>query len=239
MDTLPIELIPYIFDFCDESSRVTFAHTCKEYKRHILKSRKLVSKRDICCVAAKEGHLDILKWLKEIGCELSKNVFDSDKDPRYVAAKEGHLHILKWLKENGYMPNWYACSEAAYGGHLEVLKWFIDNGCSCDVCYIAARGGQLHILKWARENGFEWNEYTCTIAAEKGHLEVLKWARENGCPWKKSVCSRAAEKGHLHVLKWAIENGCSYNYDKLIKYASKYPEMFKWLEENKKKLENR
>ncbi|MFO7871231.1 MAG: DNA gyrase subunit A [Kiritimatiellia bacterium] len=65
-----------------------------------------------CEYAAKEGHLDILKWARDNGAPWNENTC------RY-AAKEGHLDILKWARDNGAPWNEATCASAAKGGHLE------------------------------------------------------------------------------------------------------------------------
>mgnify|MGYP001030254524 CR=1 FL=1 len=112
---------------------------------------------ECCHEAAKGGHLEVLKWLRENGHFW-------DERCCHDAALGGHL-------------------EAAKGGHLEVLKWLRENGCRWDVqtANSAAGEGHLEVLKWAIENGCDWEESTCTMAALRGgHLEVLKWLREHG-----------------------------------------------------------
>ena len=44
--------------------------------------------------AAREGHLEILKWAREHGCEW-------DSFTCANAALGGHLETLKWARENG------------------------------------------------------------------------------------------------------------------------------------------
>ena len=73
--------------------------------------------------AAKNGHLEVLRWLVENGC-----LWDSFACE--FAALNGHLEVLKWAKEaGGPWQNPDVCSGAARKGHLEVLKWARENGC--------------------------------------------------------------------------------------------------------------
>mgnify|MGYP001057001939 FL=1 len=48
--------------------------------------------RDWCALAAREGNLDVVKWLVSEGAELSWQVCVN-------AAMRGHLHVLKWATE--------------------------------------------------------------------------------------------------------------------------------------------
>ena len=62
------------------------------------------------------GFLDLLKYLHENGCPLSKYMCST-------AAVHGHLKILKYAHENGCMWDEITCLNAAYHGHLKILKY--------------------------------------------------------------------------------------------------------------------
>ena len=49
---------------------------------------------DICTEAAREGHLDVLKYARENGCPW-------DEGACSWAAHNGHHQVLQWLIENG------------------------------------------------------------------------------------------------------------------------------------------
>ena len=84
---------------------------------HCNKSCKI----NICSGAAFGGHLNLLKWARENGC-------DWDSLTCTAAACNGHMDILKWARENGCDWNSDACAYAALNGHLEVLKWAREHG---------------------------------------------------------------------------------------------------------------
>ena len=157
--------------------------------------------------AAYFGQLEILQWLRTMGCEW-------DKQTSYNAAKSGNLKVLQWARAKGCPWDEYTCEMAASRGHLKVLKWARANHCPWNkfTCEAAAENGHLDVLQWARENRCPWDSLTCSLAAENGHLEILQWARGNGCEWDKFTCLDAASNGHLKVLQWAIENGCEWDY---------------------------
>ena len=156
--------------------------------------------------AARAGHLEMLKWTRENGCEDDANICT-------YAAASGQLEVLKWAHDNGCTWDVQTCANAAASGQLEVLKWAHDNGCTWDAqtCANAAASGQLEVLKWARDNDCKWDSMTCTFAAYGGHIKILKWARDNCCDWDPDTCSMAALNGHLEVLKWARDNGCDWD----------------------------
>ena len=70
-----------------------------------------------CAYAAKNGHLECLKYLRE---EV-KAPWDF-RTASWAAAK-GHLHILEYLVERKYDQFKYACEYAAAFGHLDCLKY--------------------------------------------------------------------------------------------------------------------
>ena len=164
--------------------------------------------------ATRGGHVVVLQWLCENGCDWDLDPWDwwTCKHTQ-EAARKGHLKVLQWAHENGRDWDLHTCASAAGGGHLEVLQYAHENGCPWDyvTCAMAAEGGHLEVLQYAHENGCPWNTATCTSAVEGGHLEALQYAHENGCPWDYLTCVRAAEGGHLEVLQYAHENGCPWN----------------------------
>ena len=110
-----------------------------------------LSRRDTsekaCMLAAKNGHLEVLKYLRSAGCPWDKWVCN-------YAAKHGHLEVLKYVRSSGYPCDVCVCIDAAQNGHLEVLKYARKSGCPWDsrVCDYAARNGHLEILRWAVDN---------------------------------------------------------------------------------------
>lgn len=138
-------------------------------------------------IAAKEGHLEMLKWAREEGCPWDQNTCR-------CAAERGHLEVLRWAKEQGCPWDKSTCKFAARGGHLALLKWAREQGCPWDerTCSSAAKGGHLGLLQWARGQGCPWDEITCNSAAVSKNIEILSSARQQGCPWDWGICALAA-----------------------------------------------
>ena len=101
-----------------------------------------------CTVAATEGKLKVLQWLRAHGCEW-------DQCTCAGAAEGGHLVVLQWARENGCEWDEDTCAEAARGGHLEVLQWARENGCEWDeeTCAYAILYGEYEVVDWAVKNG--------------------------------------------------------------------------------------
>jgi hypothetical protein len=170
-----------------------------EIKRHYYHPRIL------CCIAARQGNLAVLKYLRSIQCPWNHWTCA-------YAAENGHLDVIKWCRQNGC--DWYGntCAFAAKNGHLDVIQWCRQNGCDWDdhTCANAAENGHLDVIKWCHQNGCPWDRRTCANAAKNGHLDVIKWCRENGCYWDENTCANAAENGHLDVIQWCRQKGCEW-----------------------------
>ena len=151
--------------------------------------------------ACKGGHVEIMKWLRSVGCFW-------DERACFAAAKGGHVEALQWLRREGCPWDEQACAGAAEGGHLEILKWLRSEGCPWnESAYLgAAEKGHLAILRWLKSEGCPWDAnkclYACRYAAEHGHLDVLKWFKSEGCPFDDQVCYATVLGGHLEILKW-------------------------------------
>ena len=96
---------------------------------------------DTASCAAGAGHLDLLKWSRENGCDWNASAYSS-------AAGGGHVEVLQYLHE---------------------IPAF-DGGCNWEesTCNSAARGGHLAVIQWARANGCDWYQAICLRVAPGG-----------------------------------------------------------------------
>lgn len=113
---------------------------------------KLPLHEDVINIAAENGHIDILKWLKENKCPWTDQVCA-------YAAANNHLVVLKWLAENNCPWNVWAYAWAAENGHLKVLKFLKEKGCpwSYYSWWISAHSVRVRdpeVLLWLKENDF-------------------------------------------------------------------------------------
>jgi hypothetical protein len=191
----------------------------------------------VCTVAAANGHLDVLRWLRtqDPPCPWNEWVC-------CYAAQNGHLDVLKWLRAQDPPCPWneWVCCYAAQNGQLDVLKWLRAQDPPCPwntwTCANAAYYGHLDVLKWSRSQDppCPWDEMACAYAAQNGHLAVLKWLRSQYplCPWNEDACSFAAGNGHLDVLKWmrAQVPLCPWNKEECIRMTEK-SDMRTWIQE--------
>ncbi|CAL6393973.1 unnamed protein product [Bathycoccus prasinos] len=106
-----------------------------------------------CANAAKNGHLEVLKYLRE---EV-KAPWDSVTAE--WAAENGHLHILEYLFERKY------------------------DKYNVDACELAAREGHLDCLKYLHETAkAPWDYRAVRDAHENKHPECLQYLLDNNCP---------------------------------------------------------
>ena len=103
------------------------------------------------CAAAKNGHLEVLQWMRaqHPPCPWNSKVC-------YWAARNGHLEVLRWARSQG-------------------CPWHKG------VPLIAARRGHLEVLVWLINEGFSHNKSKCREAAEDGGeraRKVLEWLNE-------------------------------------------------------------
>ena len=166
--------------------------------------KDLATFRDALKGAARGGHLELVKHLREKGCEW-------DERTCAAAAQEGHVHVLEYLRTNGCPWDSNACASAAGGDQLDTLKWLREHGCPWDryTMVFAVEAGKFASVKWLHEHGCPgWNADLFATAVLNGSLKMLMWMHENGCPWDEEATEYAAMYGHLEILKWLHENSC-------------------------------
>jgi len=219
-------------------------------KKAIDNSCKLT--RSCCYNAAKNGNLDILKYIYSLETEhpltrkngdmLGDNICD-------IAAMNGFLDVLMWAREIGCPLDKFACAYAAGAGHLPIVQWLVANSCKInpEICSWAAQNGHMHVLKWAYANNCPIDYWTCTYAAEYGHLCVFEWLetlpeplwiRENMRQYiHENICYLAAKNGHLNILEWLKKKSWSWSQNVCAAAAEGgHIDIIKWLISNKCEL---
>lgn len=131
-----------------------------------------------CTLAAKHGHLDMLRLLRARGC-------DWDAVTCAKAAAGGHLGCLVYLYERGCPWDARTSAYAALGGHLAVLKYAHERDCPWDAwtCAWAARNGHLACIEFAHTRGCPIDRWTCSNAEIGGFTACADYARRHGVSW--------------------------------------------------------
>jgi hypothetical protein len=98
------------------------------------------------CIAAGGGHLEVLQWAREHGCEMNELTCA-------YAAEGGHLDVLRWAREHHCPWGVATCWGASASGHLDVLQWARERGCPWDAeacADVADARQQVETLLWIR-----------------------------------------------------------------------------------------
>ncbi|KAE9103941.1 hypothetical protein PF007_g14218 [Phytophthora fragariae] len=170
-------------------------------------------------LAATNGHLEVLRYLHELGKSFKvtvkrarKRSFDSLYE--FFAADDKPKKLPTTTAPKCTTE---AIDGAAAHGHLDIVRWLHENrteGCSTAAMDLASRNGHLEMVQWLHHNRSE----RCTTeamdgTASGGHLDVLQWLHEHrneGCTTK--AMDGAASGGHLDIVKWLHDNrseGCT------------------------------
>ena len=184
-------------------------------------------------LAAKGGHLDILKVFK---VRADKYPDDEVWHPKWDRIREatfcmGNVEIFECVLAHGtfeqdmrtFLQEYPIIETVSFNGHLEMLQWLVARLEVEDLPHIinhsknncmntkrAAEYGHLELLKWMGESGFKFPGDAISAAAKEGQLECIRYLRERGCNITPTVSKVSVNRAHIHVLRWAIENGCKW-----------------------------
>jgi hypothetical protein len=115
-----------------------------------------------CAEAAGNGHLEVLKYLRE----EAKAPWDSETAPG--AAKFGHLHILEYLVERKYdQYDEWACMDAAKFGHLDCLQYLHET---------AKAPWDSRAVRYAHEHR------AVRYAHKRNRTDCVQYLLDNDCP---------------------------------------------------------
>ncbi len=233
-DVVPFEVFSDLFNQEHYIRLFNVSKYCREEVCKYILNHKDANFMDC---AAEIGDLNIMKWLKYIGIQITLHTFRE-------AAISQQLQICDWLHFNKCPWLEYSSNIVAYHGRLNSLQW-LHNHCyklASNIHVKAAMGGHLDIIKWIDTISFcfykkdfmeshmsvgEWTDFhrynsVCRAAAKYGHIHILEWVYQRD---KKSfpsdITESAAEGGKLETLKWLL--GKNYEITaECIKEAAKH-----------------
>jgi len=149
--------------------------------------------------ACENGHLEVAKWLLQLGNEMSSpiDIHGHDEHAFRWACANGHLEVAKWLWLLGneisspidiHAHDEYVFRCACKEGHLEIAKWLLllGNEMSSPI--------DIH----ARD------EYGFECACMNGHLEVAKWLWQLGNEISSPIDIHADNE---YAFEYACMNG--------------------------------
>ncbi|CAI5448043.1 unnamed protein product [Caenorhabditis angaria] len=164
-------------------------------------------------IAARKGHVEIVKYLLEVGAEPSvAGVVEFDNDdirgtpPLWAAAAAGHMEIVKELVENAKAninqtteSNSTPLRGACYDGHFEIVKYLVDKGAGINIpnrhghtsLMIAAYRNKIDVVRLLLEHKADVNVQTAKgnsalhDAAECGNCEIVQLLIDSGAVMSK------------------------------------------------------
>ena len=83
--------------------------------------RKDLYDSDLMKVAAFQGSIETMEWLRSKGIPLDIGEWDAAK----AAAHGGQIKVLEWLISEGFKFDLGTSDSAASGGQLATLKWYV------------------------------------------------------------------------------------------------------------------
>jgi hypothetical protein len=190
-------------------------------------------------VVADSGSIEMLQWLRAIGCAWDSSAYGS-------AVRRDRLDILQWLRAEGCPLDDMAggwghpsiVTTAAARGNLAILRWLLEQGVLqlyASNIEAAVETGAVSTLELLHQFHCPMDERACLAAVQHGHLEVvLQWLRRHGCPWDQEVAERAARLGHLEMLQWMVQEAAPWNPKRCCSYAQKNQQtvVAKWIRKN-------
>lgn len=175
--------------------------------------------------AATHGRLDMLAWLRSIGCTFGEEAVSA-------AARNGHVLTIAWLFDHGAVPSSAPFWSAARNGHVDALKALVAHGCHPRAESIegACCGGHVLAIEYLDGLGVDWHPYATFAAAMQGHLHVLQWSIDHGHPLDLWTLKGSMARGRVAELDWIWARGTfshHANYEYLTSDAT--PRAVEWL----------
>ena len=155
------------------------------------------------CIAAKSGHIEIVKQCKEWGGAKSLGL------TAIQAAGKGHIDIVVLFKSWGHDVS-YCCGNASRNGRYDMVKLFLewDRDCVNECMQNAAIGGHEDIVRMCRDHGATKFKIALLQATENNHINIIKLYKEWGIvKYFDDAIVTAARRGHIEIVKLCKEYG--------------------------------
>jgi hypothetical protein len=169
-------------------------------------------------VAVSAGHLHVLRYLREHGCEWQHGCCKA-------AAKRGDVAMLRYLCDEGCPMDERACEAAVAARKPEALRLLRERGCPWDASATtsAAISNNADMLQYLHEHDCMWVEVACTAAARNSNLSMLQYLRQHGCPWSAAaVASSAVASGSTQLVSWLLQQpGIAFDPANMLTAAEK------------------
>jgi hypothetical protein len=163
---------------------------------------------DVSFVAAANGSIAALKWLKAVGAAFSATCCRQ-------AATHNHFSTLQHLHAEGIPFCENVCKAAARTGNLAMVAWAREQGAPFraeDVFEVAAWYGNLQLAVWVRQQqpDMELHSGFMSSAAQSGKVAMCQYLLDEHCPFDEGTARGAVRSGQLSTLRLLREHGCPW-----------------------------
>ena len=210
-----------------------------KHKFHGKDKDDLIWSEDTAMFAAKNGHINSLKWLYENKCPWS----DGQEFICVYAAQNGRLECLKYAHKHECKLTRSVMLNAANHGQFETMKYLHENGCpwhknTCDfaatkdcdvdVSYVEdeidipdpyfkhtiPEPQYFECFKYAYENGAPTNQYLDAFAIRTNDTRFVEYLYKNNFKFCNEVVEEACYYGNPAVVKFLLDRSFTWNdYD--------------------------
>lgn len=184
-----------------------------------LVSRGLRLDPAVCHLAAKRGHLDMLRYARAEGVQWDEIVVCDS------AVRGGQLDVLTYVQADHLLLvklPWYL---AAGKGWTHLLEFAVAHGCEIGRSWmlyaIGNKDSAVRTARWLLDHGYTWHPGDMDKIMTTNTMDLLVFARTCGCPWNTDACEEAAHAGWLEALQYAHENGCPWDWHACMAAAMK------------------
>ncbi len=191
-----------------------------EAVQHLHAQGGVVLSKDLFCRAAGSGDIELVSWLRDLGCPMHRSAYPAAADHR-------HVEMIRWLAQEARCPGFddpwtlrlvvqgwgyegwewtglavaggsTAGGEAAGAGPGGVVGWWSSNSSGClEAVRVLVGAGSLV--------GYDLLD----TAASAGNLGLVQYLHEQGMSFSYGTLMRAAGSGCEALVEWLVlEKGC-------------------------------
>jgi hypothetical protein len=155
--------------------------------------------------SAGEGHIEVLRWLKQQGVIFSTDTMNS-------AAMHGQKSTCAYLQGESCPWDEVTVFAAALAKHWDLVRWLHEHGCPWypyEVCLIAAEQGSIENMTFILQRDVVSPHTLSTLlnaAGANGHLAAAQWLRQRDAQWPDSLWYGGTSWSG-DILEWARAEG--------------------------------
>ncbi len=208
----------------------------------VFRSKKMTHDKTLVEVAAKNGHLSIVRFLltETLNSEEKRRLGANILLAAAKHSKDVFIFVEKQLVHpdvNYFMSPTPTILQNV--GDMDLLLLLLSQR-QClktpGIWKAASKRGNKTMLLWATQNNVPWttgfDNKSCVCVAQFGHLDILQWAYQKGHPITNLFLNAAAAAGHFEMVKWLFFINAP-RHEELLGHAAKHSfEMFMLCIEN-------